>query len=99
MCCVYFVHFNLKYTTVGLVIFLFVLKGSYDVAKNNIIWCNTMCLCGSWFIKHILHTLYIIVAHLCSTFLKRVDFYSDLNLICSDWPAIQCVVIGRIPQA
>ncbi len=22
------------------------LKGSYDVAKNNNIWCNAMCLCG-----------------------------------------------------
>ncbi|WP_432490750.1 hypothetical protein, partial [Flavonifractor plautii] len=21
------------------------LKGSYDVAKKNIIWCNEMCLC------------------------------------------------------
>ncbi len=56
-----------------------ILKGSYEVAKKNIIlciWCNAMCLFGLRFKKHIIfHTLYIIVAHLCSTFLKRVDFY------------------------
>ncbi len=78
------------------------LKGSYDVAKNNIIWCiwcNAMCLCSLRFIKHIIfHILYIIVAPLCSVFLKRVDFYKLIVLrseACSDWPA----VIGRIPQA
>ncbi len=44
--------------------------------KNNIIWCNAMCLCGLRFIKHIIfHILYIIVAPLCPAFLKRVDFY------------------------
>ncbi len=56
-----------------------IVKGSYDVAKKNIIlciWCNAMCLCGFRFKKHILfHILYIIVAPLCSTFLKRADFY------------------------
>ncbi len=55
------------------------LKGSYDGAKKNIIlgiWCNAMCLRGSRFKKHIiLHILYIIVAPLCSAFLKRIDFY------------------------
>ncbi len=58
---------------------VFFLKGSYDVAKKNIIlciWCNAMCLCGLRFKKHIIfHILYIIVAPLCPTFLKRVDFY------------------------
>ncbi len=35
-----------------------------------------MCLCGLRFKKHIiLHILYIIVAPLCSAFLKRIDFY------------------------
>ncbi len=44
--------------------------------KNNIIWCNAMCLCSLRFIKHIIfHILYIIVAPLCPAFLKRVDFY------------------------
>ncbi len=42
------------------------LKGSYDVAKKNIvlcIWCNVMRLRGSRFKKHIIfHILYIIVA-------------------------------------
>ncbi len=52
------------------------LKGSYDVAKKNIIWCNAMCLRGLRFKKHIIfHILYIIVAPLCSAFLKRIDFY------------------------
>ncbi len=52
------------------------LKGSCDVAKKNIIWCNAMRLHGSRFKKHIIfHILYIIVAPLCSAFLKRIDFY------------------------
>ncbi len=55
------------------------LKGSYDVAKNNIIlciWCNAMCLRGSRFKKHIVfNILYITVALLCLAFLKRTDFY------------------------
>ncbi len=79
---------------------------TYDVAKKNIIlciWCNAMCLCGLRFKKHIIfHILYIIVAPLCSAFLKRVDFYKahrSESEACSDWPAVQCVVIGRIPQA
>ncbi len=34
------------------------------------------CVCGLKFKKHIIfHILYIIVAPLCSAFLKRVDFY------------------------
>ncbi len=57
----------------------FKLKGSYDVAKKNIIWCiwcNAMCLCSLRLKKHIIfHILYIIVAPLCPAFLKRVDFY------------------------
>ncbi len=52
------------------------LKGSYDVAKKNIILCNAMCLCGLRLQKHIIfHILYIIAALLCSAFLKCVDFY------------------------
>ncbi len=58
---------------------IFILKGSYDVAKKSIIlciWCNAMCLCGLMFKKHIIfHILYIIVAPLCPAFLKRLDFY------------------------
>ncbi len=38
------------------------LKGSYDVAKKNIIWCNAMCIRGSRFKKHMIcHILYIVV--------------------------------------
>ncbi len=54
------------------------LKGSYDAAKNNnCVMCKSvMCLRGSMFKKHIIfHILYVIVAPLCSAFLKRVDFY------------------------
>ncbi len=49
------------------------LKGSYDAAKyNNCV----MCLRGSMFKKHIIfYILYVIVAPLCSAFLKLVDFY------------------------
>ncbi len=55
------------------------LKGSYVVAKKNIIlciWCNAMCLYGLKLKKHIIfHILYIIVAPLSHAFLKHVDFY------------------------
>ncbi len=78
----------------------------YDVAKKSIIWCiwcNAMCLCGLRFKKHILfHILYIIVAPLCPAFLKCSIFTKLIVLkseVCSDWPAIQSVVIGRTPQA
>ncbi len=57
----------------------FILKGSFDIAKNNIIlciWCNAICLRGLWFKKHIIfHILYIIVAPLYPAFMKCVDFY------------------------
>ncbi len=47
------------------------------------------------------HILYIIVAPLYSAFLKYVDFYkahhSEIE-VCSNWPAIHCIVIGWIPQ-
>ncbi len=50
-------------------------KGSYDVAKKNIvlcIWCNAMCLRLK---NTIFHIPYIIVASLFPVFLKRVHFY------------------------
>ncbi len=62
------------------------LKGSYDVAKNNIslcMWCNAMCLLGSRFNKRIIF--------------QRADFSKLIVLrseACSDWPAIPCVVIA-----
>ncbi len=59
--------------------YLFAIESMYDVAKkNNIlcIWCNAMYLCGLKLKKHIIfNILYIIVSPLCSTFLKRIDFY------------------------
>ncbi len=50
------------------------LKGSYEVAKKNVIWCNAMCLLGSK--NTIFRILYIIVAPLCPAFLKHADFYN-----------------------
>ncbi len=57
------------------------LKGSYDVAKKNsiwCIWCNAMCLCGLRLKKVVstanFHILYIIVAPLSSAFLKCEHF-------------------------
>ncbi len=57
-----------------------------------------MCLCGLRLKtqKNFLHTV-----HYCFSF-WNVDFYKahrSESEACSDWPAIQCVVIGRIPQA
>ncbi len=51
--------------------------------------------------KHIIfHILYIIVAPLCSAFLKIFTKLIVLRSeVCSDWPAIQSIVSGRIPQA
>ncbi len=44
--------------------------------KKNIIWCNAMFMRFKVKKKSIIfHILYIIVAPLCSAFLKRVDFY------------------------
>ncbi len=54
------------------------LKGSYGVAKMNIILCiccNAMCLCDLRLKHFFFHILYIIVALLCSAFLKCDDFY------------------------
>ncbi len=81
----------------------YALKGSYDVAKNNIIlciWCNAMCLCGLRFKKHIIfYILYIIVAPLCSAFLKRTDFYKAHRSEKRGVLWLASFVIGRIPQA
>uniref|UniRef100_A0A672QA74 Deoxyguanosine kinase, mitochondrial-like n=1 Tax=Sinocyclocheilus grahami TaxID=75366 RepID=A0A672QA74_SINGR len=75
--------------------FLTHLKGSYDVAKKNSIWCNEMCLCGLRFKKHIIfHILYIIVSPLCPAFLKRVDFYKAHRS-----EKARCAVIGQLSSA
>ncbi len=54
------------------------LKGSYDVAKKNIIlciWCNAMCLCGLRFKKT--HCFPNTVHYCCSSMprLSETDFY------------------------
>ncbi len=51
--------------------------------------------------KHIFHILYIIFAPLCSAF-RKASIFTKLSILrceaCSDWPAIWCIVIGRIPS-
>ncbi len=75
------------------------LKGSYDVAKKNIIlciWCNAMCLCGLRLKKHIIfHILYIIVAPLCSAFLKHRNTFLQSS---SFWEARRAM-IGQLSSA
>ncbi len=77
-------------------------------AKKNIIfciWCNAMRLRGSRF-KNILFSTYCTLLLLLyappfwnpgsnSIFTNLIVLRSEVY---SDWPAIQCVVIGRIPK-
>ncbi len=82
---------TLNWSKVTVQIFKMFLKGSYDVAKKNIILCNVMCL---RFKKHIFHILYIIVAPLWSVFMKRVDFLQNLSF----WEARRAL-IGQLSSA
>ncbi len=80
-------------------------KVSYDVPKKNIIlctWCNAMLM---WFkVQKTLFSTYCTLLLLLyappfwneSIFRKLIILRSE---VCTDWPAIQCLVIGRIPQA
>ncbi len=48
-------------------------KGLFNVAKNNIIWCDAMCLCDlrlktTHYSRHTVH-------YCCSVFLKCIDCY------------------------
>ncbi len=54
-----------------------------------------MCLCGLRYCTLLL-LLYAPPFWNASIFTKLIVLRSE---VCSDWPAIQCVVIGRIPQA
>ncbi len=58
-----------------------------------------MRLCGLRLKKKLFFTYpYLIFAPPCSAFLKHVDFYKahrSEKRVCSDWPAIQCVVISE----
>ncbi len=82
------------------------LKGSYDVAKKNIIlciWCNAMCLCGLRLKNTLFSTSCTLLLLLYAPSFWNAPIFTKLIVLrseaCSDWPAIQCVVIGRIPQA
>ncbi len=49
----------------------YILKGSYNVAKKNIIlciWCNAMCLHGLRFKKHIFSTYRTLLLLISETF-------------------------------
>ncbi len=81
------------------------LKWLYDVAKNNIIlsiYCNLFMWLKVKITHHFPHTVHFCCSsmlHLsetCTFFTKLIVLRSK---VCSDWPAIQCIVIGRIPQA
>ncbi len=64
-------------------------------------------LCGLRLKKHIIFTydtllLLLSLLHLSETLLFLQNFTKLIILkseVCSDWPAIKCVVIGPIPQA
>ncbi len=76
----------------------YLLKRSYNVAKKNIIlciWCNAICLMQFKVQKHYFpHTVYNCCFSVpfwnVSIFTKLIVLRSDA---CSDWPAIQCIVI------
>ncbi len=76
---------------------------SYDVAKNNIIWCiwcNAMCLHGLGNIITLHRSLLLLLS--APSFWNTPIFTKLIVLrseVCSDWSAIQCVVIGHIAQA
>ncbi len=64
-----------------------ILKGSYDVAKKNIlgIWCNAMCLCGLRFKKHYFpHTVH----YCCTSKLRHKAHRSE-----------KCALIGQLSGA
>ncbi len=77
------------------------LKGVIWRAKKNIIlciWCNAVCLCSLKVQKthYFPHTV-----HSALSFWNALIFTKLIILkspVCSDWPAIQCIVIGRLPQ-
>ncbi len=67
------------------------LKGSYDVAKNNIIWCtwcNAMRLRGSWLKKHYFpHTVH----YCCSSVLRLSEMHRFLQSS-SFWEARRALI-------
>ncbi len=82
------------------------LNGSYDIAKNKIIlciWFNEMCLCSLRFKFTLFSTYCTLLLLLYAPPFWNAYIFTKLIVLrseaCSDWPAIQCVVIGRIPQS
>ncbi len=87
--------------------FPWMFKGSYNAILNIIIlciWCKRISWHDFMFKKHIIfQILYIIVGPLCPASNTSFSTKSLLqtSAVCSDWPTdpVQCVVIGRTPQA
>ncbi len=74
------------------------LKGSYDVAKKNIIWCiwcNAMCLCGLRLKKthYFPHTV-----HYCCSSMLRLSETCRFLQSSSFWKA-RCALIGQLSRA
>ncbi len=73
--------------------------------KNNTlcIWCNAMCLCGLRLKNTLFSTYCTLLLLLYAPPFWNASIFTKLIILrgeaCSDWPAIRCVVIGRIPQA
>ncbi len=83
------------YTAIQIQICFKYIKGSCDDAKDNTILHNAEF---RWFnVKK--NTLLLLLP--ASPFWNAVIFTKLIlkSTVCSDWPAIQSVVIGRIPQA
>ncbi len=79
------------------------LKWLYDVAKKNIILCIRCNAMFMWFkFKKTHYCTFPHTVHCCCSSMLRLSetyIFTKLIPVSSDWPAIQCLVIGRIPQA
>ncbi len=80
------------------------LKGSFDVAKTNIIlciWCNALFM--RFKVKKTLFSTYCtLLLLLYALSFGNASIFTKLLVLrskaCSDWPAIQSAVICQIPQ-
>ncbi len=96
----YIMPISEKYIKIRLKVYfpIFSLKGSYDVAKKNIIlcnWCNAMCLCSLRFKKthYFPHTVH----YCCSSMLRYSEMCRFLQSS-SLWEARRAL-IGQLSSA
>ncbi len=67
------------------------IKGSYDIAKRNIIlciWCNAMCLCSLRFKNTLFSTYCTLLLLLYALPFWNAPIFTKLIVLRSDWPAI-----------